>query len=206
VPHGDYFIEAQKDNPASVKITRRTRFSASPIEKVTSRWKARTISACAHGPPYSFNGGAEKTFPAAATGARRPGNRNHRVRRPEGANRRSVASTLRPGARPPPPVPHVLHPGRAFERNYRNRRTEEEEARRGAAISRTADNEISQRQKDHHRHWNQLKARAPQEDVSENAAFLAGINQAAGPGSRWPAAAGRQLSDAGDALRLSRTP
>src|SRR3954451_12551354 len=63
----DYFIEAQKDQPPEVKITRPGRdFKASPIEEVTVAIDAKDDfglkQAALH---YSVNGGPEKFVPRA---------------------------------------------------------------------------------------------------------------------------------------------
>jgi hypothetical protein len=63
----DYFIEAQKDQPPEVTITRPGRdFKASPIEEVTVAVSARDDfglkSVELH---YSVNGGADKTLPCS---------------------------------------------------------------------------------------------------------------------------------------------
>src|SRR3954451_6517604 len=68
----DYFIEAQKDQPPEIKITRPGRdFKASPIEEVTVTVDAKDDfglkEVTLH---YSVNGGAEKTVAMRAGGAR----------------------------------------------------------------------------------------------------------------------------------------
>ena len=68
----DYFIEAQKDQPPEIKITRPGRdFRASPIEEVTVAVDAKDDfglkEVTLH---YSVNGGAEKTVAMRAGGAR----------------------------------------------------------------------------------------------------------------------------------------
>src|SRR5205823_806324 len=66
----DYFIEAQKDQPPEIKITRPGRdFRASPIEEVTVAVDAKDDfglkEVSLH---YSVNGGAEKTIPLGSGG------------------------------------------------------------------------------------------------------------------------------------------
>src|SRR5947209_17490043 len=68
----DYFIEAQKDRPPEIKITRPGKdFKASPIEEVAIQVEAKDDfglkSVELH---YSVNGGPEKTVPLAPAGAR----------------------------------------------------------------------------------------------------------------------------------------
>ena len=200
----DYFIEAQKDNPPQITITRPGHdFNASPIEEVTVAASAsddfglRGVDL-----HYSVNGGAEKTLSMGdAKGARTasgstvialedfklvPGDIVSLYASARGARQTSNTDMFFIEAQP-------------FERNYMQIQSS------GAGMSGDQEqSQLSERQKEIiTATWNQVKGNGAKATEGENAAFLASVQsklreQANSMAQRMRA---RQMEEAGDSFK-----
>jgi hypothetical protein len=110
----DYFIEAQKDKPPEVTITRPGRdFKASPIEEVAWRWNAKDdFGLKGVDLHYSVNGGPRRCSAAADRQGRQNRHRVHRDRAggfQSGARRHGEPVCTAKDARKTTVHRHVLH-------------------------------------------------------------------------------------------------
>ncbi|MGB9457229.1 MAG: hypothetical protein WCB12_14375 [Bryobacteraceae bacterium] len=201
----DYFIEAQKDHPPEITITRPgDDFKASPIEEVTVAVNAsddfglRGVDL-----HYSVNGGPEKTVSMLdAKGART-------------ANGSTVIALedfkVQPGdivslyaeardARQTTNTDMFFIEAQPFERNY----TQSQEIGGGMPGQGDQQNQLSERQKEIiTATWNQIKGNGAKATDAENAAFLASVesklrDQATSLAQRMKA---RQMEEAGDSFK-----
>ena len=204
----DYFIEAQKDAPPEVKITRPGRdFRATPIEEVTVAVEAKDDFGLKdvelH---YSVNGGPEKTvslLPAKdaknASGTTVIALEDFKV---EPGDIVSLYATAK-DARATTNTDMFFIEAQPFERNYTQ--SQQDGGGGAAAAARaTQQDQISQRQKEIiTATWNQLKGSGAKGTDAENAAFLASVqsklrDQAKSLADRMKA---RQLEGAGDSFK-----
>ena len=205
----DYFIEAQKDNPPEISITRPGRdFKASPIEEVTVAVNAKDDfglrDMLLH---YSVNGGPEKTVSAAAQQGRQNGQRqrHHLARRfQSGAGRpgQPLCQRQRRAPRPPTPTCSLSKPSRSSATT----RSRSRAAAAVAAAATTASSRTrspSARRKSSPPPGTRSRATAPKVSDAENAAFLSSVqsklrDQAKSMSDRMKA---RQIEEAGDAFK-----
>src|ERR1022692_967626 len=201
----DYFIEAQRDKPPEIKMTRPGRdFKASPIEEVTVQVEAKDDFGLKNVElHYSVNGAAEKTvaMPAGgktATGTSTIALEDFKVEPGDVVSMYAVARD----ARTKTSTDIYLIEEQPFERNY----TQSQQAGGdgGGGGGDEDQNQISKRQKEIiAATWNQLKGAGAKGTDAENAAFLASVqsklrDQAKSLADRMKA---RQLTDAGDSFK-----
>ena len=202
----DYFIEAQKDNPPQITITRPGHdFKASPIEEVTVAVNAsddfglRGVDL-----HYSVNGGAEKTVSLldakggkTASGSTVIALENFKV---EPGDIVSLYATAR-DARQTTNTDMFFIEAQPFERNYT-----QSQAIGGGMPGEQGEqqNQLSERQKEIiTATWNQVKGNGAKASDAENAAFLASVqsklrDQATSLAERMKA---RQMEEAGESFK-----
>src|SRR5664280_2403884 len=200
----DYFIEAQRDKPPEIKMTRPGRdFKASPIEEVTVQVEAKDDFGLKNVElHYSVNGAPEKTVAMAAGGKTATGTstialEDFKVEPGDVVSMYAVAKDAR--AKTSTDIYFIeVQP---FERNY----TQSQQAGGdGGGGGEEDQNQISKRQKEIiAATWNRLKGAGAKGTDAENAAFLAGVqsklrDQAKSLADRMKA---RQLTEAGDSFK-----
>jgi hypothetical protein len=202
----DYFIEAQKDQPPEVKITRPGRdYRASPIEEVTVGVDAKDDfglkEVSLH---YSVNGGPEKSVPMLhAAGAKTSSDsavislEDFKVQPGDIVSLYATAKDARKTVN----TDIFFIEAQPFERNY----TQSQQAGGGSGGDDAGQqDQISQRQKEIiTATWNQVKGRGATGTDAENATFLASVqsklrDQAKSLADRMRA---RQLEGAGDSFK-----
>lgn len=203
----DYFIEAQKDQPPEVKITRPGRdFKATPIEEVTVAVEAKDDfglkEVTLH---YAVNGGAEKTVSLLnardarnSTGSATIALEDFKVQPGDIVSLYATAKDARKTVN----TDMFFIEAQPFERNYSQ--SQQDGGGGGEGGGGEQQNEISQRQKEIiTATWNQLKGQGARGTDAENAAFLASVqsklrDQAKSLADRMKA---RQLEGAGDSFK-----
>jgi hypothetical protein len=202
----DYFIEAQKDNPPQITITRPGHdFKASPIEEVTVEVNAsddfglRGVDL-----HYSVNGGAEKTVSLldakggkTAKGSTVIALEDFKVEPGDIVSLYAAARDARQTAN----TDMFFIEAQPFERNYT-----QSQAIGGGMPGDPGEqqNQLSERQKEIiTATWNQIKGNGAKASVAENAAFLASVqsklrDQATSMAQRMKA---RQMEEAGESFR-----
>jgi hypothetical protein len=201
----DYFIEAQKDNPPQITITRPGRdFKASPIEEVTVAVSAsddfglRGVDL-----HYSVNGGPEKTLSMLdARGAKTVSGstvialEDFKV---EPGDIVSLYASAR-DARQTTGTDMFFIEAQPFERNY----TQSQSIGGGIPGEQGDQNQLSERQKEIiTATWNQIKGNGAKTSDAENAAFLAATesklrDQANSMADRMKA---RQMEESGESFK-----
>jgi len=203
----DYFIEAMKDRPPEVKITRPGHdFRASPIEEVTVNVEAKDdFGLRGVELRYSVNGGPEKSIPMmhSEDGKTSTGNTVIALEdfKTVPGDIVSLYAVAR-DARQSTSTDMFFIEAQPFERNY----TQSQEAGGGDAGGDQGNqqDEISRRQKEIiTATWNQAKGQGAKGSDAENAAFLSQVqsklrDQAKSLAERMKA---RQLEDAGDSFK-----
>ena len=202
----DYFIEAQKDQPPEVKITRPGRdFRASPIEEVTVAVVAKDDfglkEVTLH---YAVNGGPEKAVPMlnardskSSAGTATIALEDFKVQPGDIVSLYATAKDARKTVN----TDMFFIEAQPFERNYSQ---SQQDGGGGGGDDAGQQNEISQRQKEIiTATWNQLKGQGARGTDAENAGFLAGVqsklrDQAKSLADRMKA---RQLEGAGDSFK-----
>src|SRR5580693_836189 len=177
----DYFIEAMKDNPPDVKITRPGRdFRASPIEEVTVAVDAKDDfglkEVALH---YSVNGGAEKIVPLLQTKGAKTSSGSTVIAledfKVEPGDVVSVYATAN-DARSVAKTDMFFIEAQPFERNYTQSQQEAGGGGGGGGDDANQQNQISQRQKEIiAATWNQAKGQGARGTDQENAAFLSSV-------------------------------
>ncbi|HLH17307.1 MAG TPA: hypothetical protein VKX45_08805 [Bryobacteraceae bacterium] len=203
----DYFIEAQKDQPPEVKITRPGRdFRATPIEEVTVAVEAKDDfglkEVTLH---YAVNGGAEKTVSLlnakdakSASGTTTLSLEDFKVQPGDIVSLYATAKDARKTVN----TDMFFIEAQPFERNFTQ--SQQDGGGGGGGDDANQQNEISERQKEIiTATWNQLKGQGARGTDAENASFLAGVqsklrDQAKSLSDRMKA---RQLEGAGDAFK-----
>src|ERR1019366_7664472 len=200
----DYFIEAQRDKPPEIKMTRPGRdFKASPIEEVTVQVDAKDDfglkSVELH---YSVNGAPEKIVAMPVGGKTASGTstialEDFKVEPGDVVSMYALAKD----ARTKTITDIYFIEVQPFERNY----TQSQQAGGdGGGGGEEDQSQISRRQKEIiAATWNQLKGAGAKGTDAENAAFLASVqsklrDQAKSLADRMKA---RQLTDAGDSFK-----
>ncbi|HEY1221671.1 MAG TPA: hypothetical protein VGF03_22205 [Bryobacteraceae bacterium] len=203
----DYFIEAQKDNPPQITITRPGHdFKASPIEEVTVEVSAsddfglRGVDL-----HYSVNGGPEKTVSLldakgakTAIGSTVIALEDFKV---EPGDIVSLYAAAR-GARQTTNTDMFFIEAQPFERNYTQSQSLGGNGAPGDPGERQ--NQLSERQKEIiTATWNQIKGNGAKASDAENAAFLASVesklrDQANSLADRMKA---RQMEEAGESFK-----
>ncbi|HTP36600.1 MAG TPA: hypothetical protein VMJ75_30700, partial [Candidatus Acidoferrales bacterium] len=204
----DYFIEAQKDRPPEVKISRPGRdFKASPIEEVTVQVEAKDDFGLKNVElHYSVNGGPEKTVSMLQAGGAKTSSGSTVLAledfKIEPGDVVSLYATAK-DARVSTNTDIYFIEAQPFERNY----TQSQQAGGGGGggdDDGEQQNQISQRQKEIiAATWNQIKGGGAKGSDAENAAFLSNVqsklrDQAKSLGDRMKA---RQLTEAGDSFK-----
>jgi hypothetical protein len=202
----DYFIEAMKDNPPDVRITRPGRdFRASPIEEVTVAVEAKDDfglkDVALH---YSVNGAPEKSVPLLKEKGSKESNgtallslEDFKVQPGDVVAVYATANDARSTAK----TDMFFIQAEPFERNYSQ---SQQAGGGGAGGDGQQQNEISERQKEIiTATWNQLKGQGAKGTDAENAAFLAGVqsklrDQAQSLAQRMKS---RELDEAGDSFK-----
>src|SRR5579875_249989 len=202
----DYFIEAQKDNPPDIKITRPGRdFRASPIEEVTITAEAKDDFGLKNVElHYSVNGGEEKTASLLpqrnakkVTGSMTLALEDFKVQPGDIVSFYAEAKDARTTAR----TDMYFIEAQPFERNYSQ---SQQGGGGGGGGAMDDQNQISQRQKEIiAATWNELKGTGAKGTQAENANFLSQVqaklrDQAKSLADRMKS---RQLSDAGDSFK-----
>ena len=202
----DYFIEAQKDRPPEVRITRPGRdFKASPIEEVTIAVEAKDDFGLKdvelH---YSVNGGPEKAASLLATKGVKNATGTHTIAledfKVEPGDIVSLYAVAK-DARTTTNTDMFFIETEPFERNYTQG---QEGGGGGGGGDMNQQNEISQRQKEIiTATWNEAKGQGAKGTAAENAAFLSSMqsklrDQARSLAERMKA---RQLEGAGQAFK-----
>ena len=203
----DYFIEAQKDQPPEIKITRPGRdFKATPIEEVSVAVEAKDDfglkEVTLH---YAVNGGAEKTVSLLntrdsknSTGTATIALEDFKVQPGDIVSLYATAKDARKTVN----TDMFFIEAQPFERNYSQ--SQQDGGGGGGGDDAGQQNEISQRQKEIiTATWNQLKGQGARGTDAENAAFLASVqsklrDQAKSLSDRMKA---RQLEGAGDSFK-----
>jgi len=203
----DYFIEAQKDQPPEVRITRPGRdFKASPIEEVAVAVEAKDDFGLKdvelH---YSVNGGPEKAVSMLqAKGAKTSSGstiialEDFKVVPGDIVSLYAVAKDARSTTN----TDMFFVEAQPFERNYTQ--SQQEGGGGGGGDDANQQNEMSQRQKEIvTATWNQLKGQGAKGTAAENAQFLASVqsklrDQAKSMVERMRA---RQLAGAGESFK-----
>jgi hypothetical protein len=202
----DYFIEAQKDRPPEIKITRPGRdYKASPIEEVAINVEAKDdFGLKSVELRYSVNGGPEKTVAMPAGAKTASGNtlislEDFKVEPGDVVALYAVAKDARSTTN----TDIYFIEAQPFERNY----SQSQQAGGGGGggdDDSDQQNQISQRQKEIiAATWNQIKGGGAKGTDAENAAFLSNQqaklrDQAKSLGDRMKA---RQLTEAGDSFK-----
>jgi len=203
----DYFIEAQKDHPPDIKITRPGRdFRAIPIEEVTITAEAKDDFGLKNVElHYSVNGGEEKTAQMLhdknaknSTASMTLALEDFKVQPGDIVSFYAEAKDARTTTR----TDMYFIEAQPYERNY----TQSQQGGGGGGGGGGQDdqNQISQRQKEIiAATWNQLKGTGAKGTDSENAAFLSQVqsklrDQAKSLADRMKS---RQLSEAGDSFK-----
>ncbi|MGO9013116.1 MAG: hypothetical protein ACLQPN_23710 [Bryobacteraceae bacterium] len=202
----DYFIEAQKDYPPEITITRPGHdFKASPIEEVTVAVSAsddfglRGVDL-----HYSLNGGAEKTIAMLDAKGAKTANGSTVIALEDFKVQPGDIVSLYAAARDARQTTNTdmfFIEAQPFERNY----TQSQEIGGGMAGGQgDQQNQLSERQKEIiTATWNQIKGNGPKASDAENAAFLASVesklrDQATSLAQRMKA---RQMEEAGDSFK-----
>ena len=176
----DYFIEAQKDNPPEIEITRPGRdFRAIPIEEVTVAVEAKDDFGLRRGPAlFGERRRRENRLPAVSKASRPP---------PAAPPSRSRISRSSPAtwsaSTPPPRTPRqttntdmFFIEAQPFERNYTQSQQKAAAAEAGGGDQGEQQNQISQAAEgDHHRHLESAQGQRRQGNDAENGAFLAQV-------------------------------
>ena len=199
------FIEAQRDKPPEIKMTRPGRdYKASPIEEVAVQVEAKDDfglkSLELH---YSVNGGPEKVVPLqsggkTATGTSMIALEDYKIEPGDVVSLYAVAKD----ARTTTSTDIYFIEAQPFERNYTQ--SQQSGGDGGGGGDDQDQNKISQRQKESSAAtWNQSKGQGAKGTDADNAAFLAGVqsklrDQARSLAERMKA---RQLTEAGDAFK-----
>jgi hypothetical protein len=204
----DYFIEAQKDQPPEIKITRPGRdYRASPIEEVTVAVEAKDDfglkEVSLH---YAVNGGPEKTIPMLtardtknSSGTATLALEDFKVQPGDIVSLYATAKDARKTVN----TDMFFIEAQPFERNY-SQSQQDGGGGGGGGDDAGQQNEISERQKEIiTATWNQLKGQGARGTDAENASFLAGVqsklrDQANSLAQRMKA---RQLEGAGDSFK-----
>jgi hypothetical protein len=202
----DYFIEAQKDNPPQITITRPGHdFKASPIEEVTVEVSASDDfglrSVDLH---YSVNGGAEKTVSLLdAKGAKTAKGSTVIALEDFKAEPGDIVSLYGSArdARQTTNTDMFFVEAQPFERNYT-----QSQAIGGGTPGEQGDqqNQLSERQKEIiAATWNQIRGNGAKASDAENAAFLASVesklrDQANSMAERMKA---RQMEESGESFK-----
>ena len=201
----DYFIEAQKDNPPQIAVTRPDHdFKASPIEEVTVAVSAsddfglRGVDL-----HYSVNGGAEKTVSLLDAKGAKTANGSTVIALEDfkvvPGDIVSLYASAR-DARQTTNTDMFFIEAQPFERNY----TQSQAIGGGIPGDSQQQNELSERQKEIiTATWNQVKGNGAKTSDSENAAFLASVqsklrDQANSMANRMKA---RQMEESGDSFK-----
>src|ERR1039457_1083959 len=202
----DYIIEAMKDNPPEVKITRPGRdFLASPIEEVTVAVEAKDdFGLKAVELHYSVNGGAQKVVPLMQTkGAKSPSGTAIIALEDFKLEPGDLVSlyALAKDARSTTNTDMFFIEAQPFEKNYSQ---SQESGGGGGGGGDQQQDQISQRQKEIiTATWNQAKGQGARGTDAENSAFLSSVqsklrDQAKSLSERMKA---RQLEGAGDSFK-----
>jgi hypothetical protein len=202
----DYFIEAQKDHPPEIKVTRPGHdFRASPIEEVTITTEAKDDfglkDVAIH---YSVNGGEEKTAPLLqdrngknSTGSMALALEDFKIQPGDIVSFYAEAKDARNSTR----TDMYFIEAQPFERNY----TQSQQGGGGGGGGAMDDqNQMSQRQKEIiAATWNELKGSGAKGTEAENATFLSQVQSKLGDQAKSLAdrMKSRQLSDAGDSFK-----
>jgi hypothetical protein len=204
----DYFIEAQKDQPPEIKITRPGRdFKATPIEEVTVAVDAKDDfglkEVTLH---YAVNGGPEKSVNVmkapgvrSASGTAVIALEDYKVQPGDIVSLYATAKDARKTVN----TDMFFIEAQPFERNY-TQSQQDGGGGGGGGDDGNQQNEISQRQKEIiTATWNQAKGQGARGTDAENAAFLASVqsklrDQAKSLADRMKA---RQLEGAGDSFK-----
>jgi hypothetical protein len=201
----DYFIEAQKDNPPQVTVTRPDHdFKASPIEEVTVAVNAsddfglRGVDL-----HYSVNGGAEKTVSLLDAKGAKTANGSTVISLEDfkvvPGDIVSFYASAR-GARQTTNTDMFFIEAQPFERNY----TQSQSMGGGMPGDNQQQNELSERQKEIiTATWNEIKGNGASTSDAENAAFLASVQsklreQANSMADRMKA---RQMDESGESFK-----
>ena len=205
----DYFIEAMKDNPPEVTITRPGRdFRASPVEEVTVAIQAKDDFGLKNVElHYTVNGGAEKTVSLLqAKGAKESNGstiislEDFKVEPGDVVSLYATANDARTTAK----TDIFFIEAQPFERNYTQSQQEGGGGGGGGGDDGNQQNQISQRQKEIiTATWNQQKGTGARGTDAENAAFLSSVQsklreQAASLAQRMKS---RELDEAGDSFK-----
>ena len=205
----DYFIEAMKDNPPEVTITRPGRdFRASPVEEVTVAVQAKDDFGLKNVElHYTVNGGAEKTVSLLqAKGAKESNGstiislEDFKVEPGDVVSLYATANDARTTAK----TDIFFIEAQPFERNYTQSQQEGGGGGGGGGDDGNQQNQISQRQKEIiTATWNQQKGTGARGTDAENAAFLSSVQsklreQAASLAQRMKS---RELDEAGDSFK-----
>jgi hypothetical protein len=201
----DYFIEAQKDNPPQITITRPGHdFKASPIEEVTVEVNAsddfgiRGVDL-----HYSVNGGAEKTVSLLDPKGAKTANGSTVIAledfKVEPGDIVSLYASAR-DARQTTNTDMFFIEAQPFERNY----TQAQAIGGGIPGEQGDQSQLSERQKEIiTATWNQIKGNGAKASDAENAAFLAATesklrDQANSMAERMKA---RQMEESGESFK-----
>jgi hypothetical protein len=201
----DYFIEAQKDNPPQIAITRPDHdFKASPIEEVTVAVSAsddfglRGVDL-----HYSVNGGAEKTVSLLDAKGAKTANGSTVISLEDFKVEPGDIVSLYASARDPRQTTNTdmfFIEAQPFERNY----TQLQAIGGGIPGEQGDQNQLSERQKEIiTATWNQVKGNGAKASDAENAAFLAATesklrDQANSMADRMKA---RQMEESGESFK-----
>src|ERR1019366_7222694 len=201
----DYFIEAQKDNPPQITITRPGHdFKASPIEEVTVEVNA-TDDFGLRGVDlhYSVNGGPQKTGSMLNAKGAKSANGSTVIAledfKVEPGDIVSLYAAAR-DARQTTNTDMFFNEAQPFERNY----TQLQTGGGGVAGDQEQQNQLSERQKEIiTATWNQIKGNGAKGTDAENAGFLASVqsklrDQANSLAQRMKA---RQMEEAGESFK-----
>ena len=201
----DYFIEAQRDKPPEIKMTRPGRdFKASPIEEVTVQVEAKDDFGLKNVElHYSVNGGPEKVVAMPSSGKTATGTstialEDFKVEPGDVVSMYALAKD----ARTKTSTDIYFIEVQPFERNYTQSQQAGGDGSGGGGDE--DQNQISKRQKEIiAATWNQLKGAGAKGSDAENAAFLASVqsklrDQAKSLADRMKA---RQLTEAGDSFK-----
>ncbi len=202
----DYFIEAQKDHPPEVKITRPGRdFRASPIEEVTITAESKDDFGLKNVElHYSVNGGEEKTASLLqernaknSTASMTLALEDFKLQPGDIVSFYAEAKDARNSTR----TDMFFIEAQPFERNYTQ---SQQGGGGGGGGGGEEQNQLSQREKEIiAATWNEMKGSGATGTEAENAAFLSQVqskirDQAKSLSDRMKS---RQLSDAGDSFK-----
>ena len=205
----DYFIEAQKDNPPEIAITRPGHdFKASPIEEVTVAVNAKDDFGLRdvqlH---YSVNGGPEKAVSLLSAKGAKTINGSTVISLEDfkvvPGDLVSVYASAK-GARQTTNTDMFFIEAQPFERNYTQSQQDGGGGGGGGGDDADQQNQIAERQKEIiTATWNQIKGNGAKGTDQENATFLSSVqgklrDQAKSMSNRMKA---RQIEEAGDAFK-----